>query len=461
MTLRALPFTVVGLLLLGTMGRAATAQTLYSQTFDVNNQAGAWTVNNGPTDENTNFFFDYSTVGIPAAPNSTGGTTRGMKLQANLTTAAAGGVNVSPIGQSFTGDYTLKYDLWSNFIGAAEGGSVSANTVGIWEGGVSSTKVSLAGILSSGTGNNYLTGTFAGVAEALYFGGTGDGQASIDYRVGGPGTRGGQGFRATTETAYSATLDAGVFYADTYPQGHPDAGTTNRGVQYDPDVVIDPNNTAHTDGFLYQAAFPSVAAPQQQALFPETQTNTTMPGALGMAWREMEIRKVGNIVTWSVLNGGVTGDQTFVLATVDLSLLQTPATSGTNIMFGESDPSANVGTDFDFAALQFTLIDNVRVEAIVAAQDNADFDGDGDVDGADFLTWQRGLGEPGDRADGNANPGVDGVVNAADLAIWKAQFGTGSTAATAIPEPAALGLGMLAFGLAAACGKPRRRRPIA
>jgi endonuclease/exonuclease/phosphatase family metal-dependent hydrolase len=75
----------------------------------------------------------------------------------------------------------------------------------------------------------------------------------------------------------------------------------------------------------------------------------------------------------------------------------------------------------------------------------ADFNGDGKVDGADFLTWQRNLGATGPTANGDANH--DHVVNAADRAIWNQQFGTmGSAAATgaAVPEPASV-------ALAAAC----------
>ena len=49
---------------------------------------------------------------------------------------------------------------------------------------------------------------------------------------------------------------------------------------------------------------------------------------------------------------------------------------------------------------------------------NADFDDDGDVDGSDFLTWQRGIGSAGlGDADGN------GVVNGVDLDVWADQFG--------------------------------------
>ena len=88
----------------------------------------------------------------------------------------------------------------------------------------------------------------------------------------------------------------------------------------------------------------------------------------------------------------------------------------------------------------------------VTIANNADFDGDGDVDGADFLTWQRGFGTTSgaNPADGDANG--DGAVNAADLTAWKTQFGTGGAAgaaATAVPEPSAIGLvSLVLVGLA-------------
>jgi hypothetical protein len=72
-----------------------------------------------------------------------------------------------------------------------------------------------------------------------------------------------------------------------------------------------------------------------------------------------------------------------------------------------------------------------------------DFDADGDVDGNDFVVWQRG---------GSPNP-----VSAADLALWKANFGATGAAGSvgAVPEPAALGLAFVAgLGILAA----RRRR---
>jgi hypothetical protein len=474
MSLRALIASATTCVLVGLATQSSFAQVLYSQSFDANDQTGLWSVNTGgTTDKHVDLFYDYSAVGIPAAPHSTGGSTRGMKLQANLTANAFGGINVSPIGKSFAGNYKLTFDVWANFIGAEVGSAASANTDGLWEGGASSTKYSEFGILSSGTGDNYrgaATGAvpgsnWAGVAEALYFSATGDGQGSFDYNVQGPGDpnvdHGPGGFRSTTETSatganlyrnYDATKDVGVNYADTYPVGHPDAGETNRGVSFDPDVPFDMNDTNVTDGFLYQQAFPPVSAPGQAALYPSTQFDTTMPGAFGMAWRQVEIKKVGNLVTWSVLNAGANSDQTFVLATVDLSLLKVPATSGTNIMFGESDPTSNIGTDPDFAALQFTLIDNVRVESVAAPAQDADFNNDGIVDGADFIVWQRGQGAAGNNGAGDANG--DGNVNAADLAIWKTKFG-GPTVG-AVPEPASAVL--VAFTGVTLLSSARRRK---
>jgi hypothetical protein len=87
----------------------------------------------------------------------------------------------------------------------------------------------------------------------------------------------------------------------------------------------------------------------------------------------------------------------------------------------------------------------------------ADFDSDGDVDGNDFLTWQRGLGIGTTLAAGDADG--NGAVDVADLQIWKDQFGTTpggqvTGAVSAIPEPGAATVAMLgALALAA-----RRRR---
>ncbi|MBN1852312.1 MAG: hypothetical protein JW829_06295 [Pirellulales bacterium] len=107
-------------------------------------------------------------------------------------------------------------------------------------------------------------------------------------------------------------------------------------------------------------------------------------------------------------------------------------------------------------SFQFTTTDGLIREGLieyVTSGDIADFNSDGDVDGADFLTWQKGFGIMGTAtlADGDANG--DKNVDSSDLAIWKSQFGmVGSShglAFVAVPEPETAGLvGMLLLTLA-------------
>lgn len=93
--------------------------------------------------------------------------------------------------------------------------------------------------------------------------------------------------------------------------------------------------------------------------------------------------------------------------------------------------------------------DNVLLQLIdvVAPEGNADFDGSGLVDGADFLRWQRNYPVNDGTAlmgDGDANG--DGNVNDVDLGFWQSQFGTSPAApiAAAVPEPATIALSLLA-----------------
>jgi hypothetical protein len=77
-----------------------------------------------------------------------------------------------------------------------------------------------------------------------------------------------------------------------------------------------------------------------------------------------------------------------------------------------------------------------------------DFDGNGRVDGHDFLRWQRGS---------SPNP-----LSSGDLAIWRANFGAGAAGAAtaAVPEPAAAGMaGFAAMGLFASRNRFASRRP--
>ena len=97
-----------------------------------------------------------------------------------------------------------------------------------------------------------------------------------------------------------------------------------------------------------------------------------------------------------------------------------------------------------------TLTLNGSVAA--APTENADFNGDGVVDGSDFLTWQQGFGGEASLATGDANG--EGAVDAGDLEIWSAQFGSETQAVHAVPEPAAW-LGAFIAVVATAVGARR------
>jgi hypothetical protein len=76
-------------------------------------------------------------------------------------------------------------------------------------------------------------------------------------------------------------------------------------------------------------------------------------------------------------------------------------------------------------------IDNFRLISEVVDTIPGDFDNDGDVDGRDFLVWQRG---------GSPNP-----LSAGDLAEWQAAYNGGALSAVvaSVPEPSAIWLALM------------------
>ena len=113
--------------------------------------------------------------------------------------------------------------------------------------------------------------------------------------------------------------------------------------------------------------------------------------------------------------------------------------------FGTTDwlPDLDVNGIVDIADVQ-TLITEI------AQTVNGDFDLDGDVDGRDFVIWQRNEGTTvGSRYDlGDAD--LNGVIDGNDLAIWQQAYGSVdlsalSANAQVVPEPSAVVLGVM-FG---------------
>lgn len=212
----------------------------YFENFEVDPTAN-WVVNFGPSDFAANFFFDYSSVGISTAPNGAG--SRGMKLQANLSNGIFSGMSVSPNGQSFSGDYTVRFDWWANFNGPFPAGSSG------------STNLSTFGIGTTGASAQWP----GGVQDSVWFAATGDGNSFADWR------------------AYSTAAPT------SYPDGSPVYMAATRNSS-DPYYAGLGNNTAPA---------------AQLALFPQ-QTGTTLVGSAGMEWHDVIIDKIGTMATWSV-----------------------------------------------------------------------------------------------------------------------------------------------------------------
>lgn len=263
---------------------ATRAAALYTEAFDSDVSAN-WTTTQGPGTNTAEFGFDYSTLGIPKA--TAGQTdTRGLRLTPNttgVTTAQAlTGLSTSPNGQSFTGDYVVRFNAWQNY------------------GGSGTTVLTTYGVGATGTTSQRPGGTIEGVL----FGATSDGGSTSDYRAYGPGTSG-----------------APIATAGTYP-----AGSQN-------------HNASAAVTAYYESVFPGPATspPVQGAV------QTAPDGTPAFTWQLVEIYKVGTNVNW-VINGkavALVNASSFTFAGSNISLgasdINNTAASTPSLVFGLID----------------------------------------------------------------------------------------------------------------------------
>ncbi len=237
---------------------AGASNAVFLDNFDVDSSAN-WNVNKGPNAANNiaTFAVDYSVYNIPSAPAS-GGTTKGLMLEANIAGGIFSGLSLSPKTYGISGDFVITADVWMNFVGPGPGGGSGSTQAGGLGWGSAGTTAQWAG----------------GLQDSAYFVTTTDGNSASDYR------------------AYSNVAQT------SYPSGNA--------------VYAAPGGGINNSNAYYTAAFPSVALPGTQNGFA-TQTGSTLAGSTGFAWRKWEIKRAGNAITYKI--------DSLLIATLDASTL--------------------------------------------------------------------------------------------------------------------------------------------
>ena len=279
--------------------------TVFLDTFDTNT-AALWRLNKSSTDTRVTFNYDYSGLGIPSAPHAAGGTTRGLRMEANLTAGVVAALSLSPTNQTFAGDYRLRFDLWINANGPFPGG------------GNGSSQHSTAGL---GTAGNRVEWTGTGTtADGCWFAADGDGGASDTNTTSGDVCA-----YVTTSLQSTAT---GVYAAGTNSMAK-----------------------GNLDDY-YVAAFPGgLSAPALQQTNYVKQTGALAAGTLGFAWHEVIVARRGSTVDWAI-DG------------IRLATITNASFTASNVFVGYWDMFVSLS---DNTNLSFGLIDNVRVEVPVIA----------------------------------------------------------------------------------------------
>jgi len=255
------------------------------------------------------YAFDYSSMGIPPAPNTTDASTLGVKFESNnVLPAAVAAVTLHTV-QQFTGPYVVTFDAWVNANGPFP------------DGGTGSTEFLTAGVGGDGASVNRTGATGSGAWTGV----DGEGQSGIDYRLfrnagALEGVAGGSYAAGTQSTARSA---ADPYYLPLNPTG---INVSNLPVQ-----------GANNGG-------------------PAQQNGTTAPGTFGFAWHEVEL-----LVDPT---GGTGGTAKFTwtidglrIGTLDAGAGAAFPTNG-SVTIGYMDPFSSFS---DNATLSFGLVDNLTV----------------------------------------------------------------------------------------------------
>ena len=385
----ALVLAVAAVLAAPTTGRAQAEA--YSQNFEVDHRTdGTFQTNfvNGAvtTDNATSLadlYFDYSTIGVPLSPHSTTSSTHALKMVANFRSgfgATPTGVSVLPLGLAVTPNFEMHFDLWENFNGPAPAGGSGSTQIGGAGYGTAGTSAQVGGVA---------------VVDSVFFGATGDGGSSFDYRAYAPAHAAGY-----VDGDYQITGDAssGYVYASTN-------GTRN--------AAIEP----------WLTQFPGQSPPAAQTALFSQQTGTAQNAAQAFKWRDVSLTRIAGIITYKI--------DGYLIATVNAADAGT--LGGSNVFFHHWDINSTVSSDPNFQALNFTLIDNVRITNFpnlvsIATTSSSITEGSG-VAGVFTLT-RSSVGTPltiSYAISGNASNGVDYVDGSSNALTGTLTFAASDT----------------------------------
>lgn len=179
---------------------AVQAQTLFSDNFETDTSANYTVVNDGTLDGTVLFGFDYVAAGIPLAPNSTAGNTKGLRITSNDSAGAVDALTVFHNTAVTAPAYKMSVDVFMSFSGTT-----------------ATTEHAHVGVGGNGTTFNSIFTPISGSGSFIGF--TGDGGSGSDYRWFLDEARGGATTYPNTDGSYlgHGSNNTGSFYQSLFP----------------------------------------------------------------------------------------------------------------------------------------------------------------------------------------------------------------------------------------------------
>ena len=320
---RLVACTSAGALAVMLMAHSVSAAVVLSDNFNSLLSAANYVpVSSDITSSFPTYAYDYSSMGLPPAPNTGDASTLGVKLDANNGAPnAAEGITLNTLA-SFSGDYTVQFDAWMNVVGDFPAG------------GDGSTHYLTAGVGATIATNNRPASSAASAAASgagAWTAVNGDNGNGQDYRL-----YKGTASQATSTGQYSAP-------------DPPLAGDQIRNGELNPYY--------HQWGGVEVDTLPVQGAAQIGG-FGE-QTGETYLGAFGMEWHTVQL-----VVDADGGTGGAPAVEWFIdgvsIGELDGGITEAVSAVG-SVALGYVDPTANASAN---SALSFVVIDNLTVTVV-------------------------------------------------------------------------------------------------